>query len=185
MTGVKMLKPHTYAIPCSHPAAHHGVFYCAAGDFATGLWGNHGVVLADTHKFYQRLEQDSPSMIAHAKFKFRGYTAEDWLEDNNEKNAPGMGVYAFHHNLGRDRDERLREKFENNATVTFINKNMERLPASGFNLMCGESALIELVRELKLPFIPVAISLENQEQFMALKNLIGYEGNTQEYALSL
>ena len=119
-----------FAIPC--PQAKDGVFYCKPEYEDTD---RNKCILVDTKKLIERIKQDDPKMIEHARYKFNGEKAEDWLEHNSSENACETGNYAVGHHITK----------RNNKS------------GLGLTLSAGFAGVLILAQELDLPFIPIQI----------------------------
>ena len=84
-------------------------------------------VLVDTRKALERLAQDDPDMLEHAKRKFHGETPSEWLERMSLEDPIELGRWVFNPK------------------------------AEGLTMIAGQAGTIELIRKLDLPYFPMAI----------------------------
>lgn len=137
-----------FSIPCNNPAAKDGVFYCQPSfyDSAT-LRDNYEYIMVDTKKLIAQLKSDNPEMLDHAERKFRGGTAEQWLETTAIENPRDMGMWRYSPQLGLT-----------------------------MSLSSGDAALIKVVQELDLPYFPIAVEkATGQKNIQDLIGKIGYD----------
>lgn len=169
-------KPKTvFAIPCNNPAAKTGFFYCQPGDYQLGAKDCY-VILADTQKLIAKIRDDDPEMLNHADYKFEESKAEDWLEDNSQRDAPGTGKYVYNEIVGYKKDQRQKSARADFSTAT--------ASKSGLTLNAGKASMLRLIQDLNLPFVPVAIYKAGCD-LSELTKLIGYQPKSESRPLDV
>ena len=122
-------EPRTvFTIPCKHPNAEDGLFYCEPPYLNTPhMTDDFDYILVDTRKALERLALDDPDMLEHAKQKFHGDTPADWLEHMSLTGPITLGHWILKPKLG------------------------------GLKMIAGQASTIELIQKLDLPYFPVTI----------------------------
>ena len=91
-----MIPKTVLAIPCKHPAAKDGVFYCEPSYINVAhMQNDFEYVLLDTKKVIAHLRERNPELLQHAEYKFRGETAESWLESMSPQHPLDMGQWGY------------------------------------------------------------------------------------------
>ena len=122
-----MIHKGVFAIPCDHPAAQDGFFYCLPSYFdSENLRGHVEFVLVDTKKVVTSLRENNPKFLGHAAHKMSGTSAEEWLATNSPENPVDMGYWSYD-------------------------------PKLGFRMAGGQPAHLQLVQDIHLPCFPVAV----------------------------
>lgn len=136
-----------FAIPCAHPAAKDGVFYCQPSFYDSDhIRDKYEYLMVDTRKLLAKIGRDDPHMIQHADYKFRGETAEQWLEANSIEYPADMGFYTY----GED---------------------------TGLTMCSGNAGMLKLAQEMDIPCFPIALEKGmGQERLRQLASEIGYSG---------
>lgn len=151
-------------VPC--PKAKDGVFHCKPPCFNGNTHDDFEYIMVDTKKLIERIKQDDPEMLEHAYFKFKGETAEDWLENNSSKYPYNTGSFVV---------------------GDHIRKKNGLSPGLGITLNSGNAGMLILAQELELPFIPIQIEKHgpngpnDPEQMKKIRHIqadIGYGFNS-------
>jgi hypothetical protein len=81
-----------YKEKCTHPDAKDGVFHTKTGDLGQGNGYEHIVVKVGA--LLAKIEKENPDLIVHARSKFAGETAKNWLSTNSADNPYETGTFS-------------------------------------------------------------------------------------------
>jgi hypothetical protein len=117
-----------WAVPCRHPAAVEGLFYCVPSYFNSGhRRENFEFLMVETQKTVAKLRRENPVLLAHADHQFNGTTVAEWLEHMAPSAPLDMGHWSYNH-------------------------------VTGLGMSYGQVAMIALVQVLDLRCFPIAVS---------------------------
>lgn len=171
LTQPKIIKQY-FEVPCDHPEAKGKVLRAIPQLY--GLKNEpHGrtYMMADVDKLIAMIEETDPKIMEHARDKYRGETASQWLKHNHEypletggfklcrRHKPSLGIVGV-----------LKSVFGFGADPTAQTEEVLRM-------VIGNAGFLILIQELGLKQIPIGVETDNRNDMLSIVRKIGYGHN--------
>ncbi len=168
----------TYSVPCDHTAATDETFHAKPEflEYHQRPDTEYGAtyIMADVKKLIEMIRETDPEMIEHAKYKYRGETAQEWLEVNSEENPYNTGSFSY----ARTQTNRPKDNFVNALKEVFgLSSNPEPEYMKRLTMSTGNAGMLILLEEAGVSQIPIGFGADNRNDALELINKIGTGNN--------